>query len=157
MSHLANMDVKLTDLTNQKVDTKQSTRLDAIQSQLHEMKDSILGHRSDLDFLNGRINRLRDSVVYVPQWDRHEINPSVGAFSVTNVQVFLLLVLVCTIHFRTFNHFYLLLFSLPAGKEQREQSVVKYQNISFIQNQSQAQTSNMSSFFPFYKRLLFQT
>ena len=53
--------------------------------------------------------------------------------------------------------FYLLLFSLPAGKEQREQSVVKYQNISFIQNQSQAQTSNMSSFFPIYKRLLFQT
>ena len=67
MSHLANMDVKLTDLTNQKVDTKQSTRLDAIQSQLHEMKNSILGHRSDLNSLNCRIIRLSDSVVYVPQ------------------------------------------------------------------------------------------
>ena len=58
--------------------------------------------------------------------------------------------------FCTFNHFYLPLSSLPAGREQWKQFVIKYQNFEWIQYQLQPQTSNMSSSFPFTK-YYFQT
>ena len=53
--------------------------------------------------------------------------------------------------FCTFNHFLPASVQFRRQEKQREQSVVKYQNIPFIQNQSQAQTSNISY------NILFQT
>jgi hypothetical protein len=55
-----------------------------------------------------------------------------------------------------FNHFLPASVQFRRQEKEREQSVVKYQSIPFVQNQSQAQTSNMSYFFPIYQKYYFR-